>query len=112
MQIGTLLLGYGKDRNDRDQAPLKITKLVKRLPSLGILPFETAQLKKPWELTVFIPFTAFWHHAITSLSGKNIKGNLQKCGDELPIPHYTTWNPIETAHPDYHRPEFFGIFQF
>lgn len=110
--IGTLLLGFGKDRHDREQAPQEITSLVKRLPSLGFRPLETTELQKPWELTVFIPFTAFWHHSISSLSGKKIKGNLQKCGDDLPVPHYITWNPIKTAHPDYHRPEYFGIFEF
>jgi hypothetical protein len=110
--IGTLLLGFGRDRYTREQAPEKITRLVKRLPSLGFQPIETVRLDKPWELTVFIPFAAFWHHTISSLAGKTIKGNLQKCGDNLPTPHYTTWNPIKTPHPDYHRPEYFGTIQF
>ena len=24
------------------------------------------------------------------------------------LPHYLSWNPIETPKPDFHRPEFFG----
>lgn len=110
--IGTLLLGFGQDRYGRLQAPEEICNLVKRLPSLGSLPFETTNTEIPWQLTIFIPFTVFWHHSISSLTGKIIKGNLQKCGDDLPIPHYTTWNPIKTAHPDYHQPAYFGTFQF
>lgn len=110
--IGTLLLGFGKDRHERQQAPEEVCGLVKRLSSLGRLPIETTTLQKSWQLTVFIPFTAFWHHSISSLAGKTIKGNLQKCGDDLPTPHYTTWNPIKTPHPDYHRSEYFGAFQF
>jgi len=110
--IGTLLLGFGKDRHNRQQATEEISGLVKRVSSLGRRPFETTKLEKPWQLTVYIPFTAFWHHSITSLKGKTIKGNLQKCGDNLPTPHYTTWNPIKTAHPDYHQPAYFGVLQF
>lgn len=110
--IGTLLLGFGKDRHGRQQAPEEISGLVKRLSSLGRLPLETTALQKSWQLTVFIPFTAFWYHSISSLAGKTIKGNLQKCGDDLPTPHYTTWNPIKTPHPDYHQPLYFGTLQF
>ncbi len=110
--IGTLLLGFGADRNYREKALPEITNQVKRLSSLGTLPFDTMTINEPWNLTVMIPYTAFWHHAIAPFEGKKIKGNLQKCGDELTVPHYLSWNPIPTPHPDFHRPEFFGLFYF
>jgi hypothetical protein len=110
--LGTLLLGFGADRNKREVALPEITSRVKRLSSLGTIPFDAVQGKSPWQLTVMIPYTAFWHHPALSLDGKQVKGNLQKCGDDLPVPHYLTWNPIPTAVPDYHRPEYFGIFDF
>ncbi|MBC7416687.1 MAG: hypothetical protein H7325_00845, partial [Pedobacter sp.] len=37
-----------------------------------------------------------------------------KCGDDLPKPHYLSWNPItNVAEPNFHLPEFFAnaIFQ-
>ena len=33
--------------------------------------------------------------------------NLYKCGDSLARPHYLSWQPVATPHPDFHRPEFF-----
>lgn len=110
--IGTLLLGYGANRHNRPRAPQEITKLVKRFSSLGLLPFENMHIDKPWNLTVIIPFTAFWHHESISLEGKKIKANFQKCGEDLPVPHYLTWNPILTPKPDYHQPDYFGMIDF
>ena len=34
--------------------------------------------------------------------------NFYKCGDELPTPHFLSWNPIEWPEPSFHRPEQFG----
>ena len=110
--IGTLLLGFGANRHNREIALPEITDRVKRLSSLGTLPFDNRRDKKPWQLTLMIPFTAFWHHAPYTIEGKVVRGNLQKCGNDLPVPHYLTWNPILAPHPDYHRPECFGIFDF
>lgn len=110
--LGTLLLGFGVSRHDREIALPEITNLVKRQSSLGTVAFDYLRNKSPWHLTVIIPYTSFFHHTILSLEGKVIRGNLQKCGDDLPVPHYLTWNPIPTPHPDYHKPEYFGIFDF
>lgn len=110
--LGTLLLAFGVNRNDREKAPSEITNGIKRLSSLGINPFGNLSDKSPWHLTVMIPNTSFWHHSLLSLEGKGVRGNLQKCGDDLPVPHFLTWNPIPTPHPDYHKPEHFGTFNF
>jgi hypothetical protein len=37
-----------------------------------------------------------------------LRANFYKCADNTRIPHYVSWNPIEVASPDFHRPEFFG----
>ena len=110
--IGTLLMGFGADRNNREKALPEITSRIKRFSSLGTLPFDNMNISEPWNLTVMIPYTAFWRHTILPFEGKKIKANFQKCGDALTVPHYITWNPIKTSHPDFHRPEFFGIFYF
>ena len=110
--LGTLLLGFGADRSNRELAFPEITNRVKRISSLGTIPFDNSKNKSPWNLTVMIPFTAFWHNTSLSFNGKEVRANLQKCGDDLPVPHYLTWNPIPTPHPDYHRPEYFGMLNF
>lgn len=40
---------------------------------------------------------------------KKILGNLYKCGGDNE--HYVTYYPVETDHPDFHRPEYFGDFE-
>ena len=110
--LGTLLLGFGANRLNREKSLPEITHLIKRLSSLGTIPFDNLRNKSPWQLTVMIPYTAFWHHNIASLAGKTGRGNILKCGDSLPVRHYLTWNPIPTSHPDYHKPECFGTFDF
>ncbi|WP_369804276.1 carbohydrate-binding family 9-like protein [Chitinophaga sp. MD30] len=37
------------------------------------------------------------------------QGNFHKCGDEMPTPHFLTWNHVSThTHtPDFHRKEDF-----
>lgn len=35
-------------------------------------------------------------------------GNFYKGADGSATPHYVSWNPIQTANPDFHCPEYFG----
>ena len=37
-----------------------------------------------------------------------MKGNVYKCGDMLPHPHFLSFFPIHLPKPDFHRPDFFG----
>jgi len=110
--IGTLLLGYGVNRYNRPRAPQEITKQVIRLSSNGIFPFDNIRFDKSWDLTVIIPISAFWQHESILLEGKKVRANFQKCGDDLPVPHFLTWNPILTPKPDYHQPDYFGTIEF
>lgn len=110
--IGTCLLGKGTCRADSKVVdPVYIGK-IRRLGTLGIVPFDEKTGDQYWELTVAIPVEAFAGKNIKTLSGKVFHANFYKCGDKLTRPHYLTWNPIGTANPDYHRPEFFGTIEF
>ena len=40
--------------------------------------------------------------------GLHVKGNVYKCGDMLPHPHFLSFFPINLPKPDFHRPDFFG----
>jgi hypothetical protein len=109
---GTLLIGVGESRHNREHAPTEVMQQVKRWASLGREPFGEERNVAQWELTLVVPFTAFFKHAVRSLEGKKLRGNFYKCGDELSVPHYVSWNPIGTEQPDFHRPEFFGELEF
>ena len=105
---GTLLLGVGEGRNNRQLAVPEITRQIDRWASLGRTPFETRNQPTKWELALRIPYSAFFRHSITSLDGLTLRGNFYKCGDNLPVPHFISWNPIGTPTPDFHCPQFFG----
>ena len=46
----------------------------------------------------------------TLYSGKKMRGNFYKCGEDTPVEHYLSWSRVDTPRPDFHRPEFFGYF--
>lgn len=98
-----VLMAVGPDRNNREFAPESVLKSIKRFGSRS---------GHSWEMALIIPFSAFFRHSVTSLSGKEISANFYKCGDDLPTPHFVSWNPVLTEKPDYHRPEFFGTLLF
>jgi hypothetical protein len=41
-------------------------------------------------------------------AGATLCANFYKCGDELSVPHYISWAPIEAEKPNFHRPDCFG----
>lgn len=110
--IGTILIGAGAERNNRERASREVTDQVKRWASLGRQPFDERIGECNWEVALVIPYTAFFKHHITSLDGKTITANFYKCGDELQTPHFLSWNPIKIEKPDFHRPDFFGTLEF
>lgn len=109
---GKLLLAAGKDRHQRQPAPQHILQLIDRWASLGTDPFDTRQTPTRWELALRLPSSIFFLHDIPSFNGLDAKGNVYKCGDCLPVPHFISWSPIATESPDFHRPEFFAQIRF
>jgi len=51
-------------------------------------------------------FNIFYEKEFVNPQGRLFKANFYKCGDELPLPHYLSWNPIYTETPDFYRPDF------
>jgi hypothetical protein len=105
--IGTCLLGYGSGRENRTLLSESTIGQIEYFSNL-YKGYDSATKKAGWELTVKIPVSVFCKHVIKTLSGKSCLGNFYKCGDDLPVPHYLSWNPIQTPEPDFHRPEYFG----
>lgn len=110
--IGTILVGAGATRQNREHAPQEVMDKVERWSSLGRQPFNERMEETSWEVALRIPYTTFFRHQIQSLDGKTMSANFYKCGDELQTPHFLSWNPIEIEKPDFHRPDFFGMLEF
>lgn len=105
--IGTALVGFGSDRNNRKLLPLTLVKRIKCFTKM-----EKTAKGFEWQMQAVIPLTVFMYHAVFNLEGKKCKANFYKCGDQLPRPHFLAWNNIETAEPDFHQPAFFGDIEF
>lgn len=110
--LGTVLMGSGHGRADTARVDPLIISKIRRLSSVDDKPVTERKGKFSWTLTVAIPLKVFFHHSVKDLQGKTFRANFYKCGDMLSVPHYVTWNAIETENPDYHRPEYFGELKF
>ena len=106
--IGTLLMAMGDSRHDRKPVDPALLAKADRWASLGRTPFEERQEETSWEVALVIPAELFQSHPIKLEGGNTLRANFYKCGDELQVPHFLSWNAIEVATPDFHRPEFFG----
>lgn len=110
---GKILMSHRKGRKiEVEYASPSILSLIQRNPSLGCGRFNCKKNEGKWELLLSIPVASFFKHEFTSFTGLKGKANLYKCGDNLPEPHYLSWNPVKTDLPDFHRPEFFRSIQF
>jgi hypothetical protein len=109
--IGTAYSARGIP-GDRELLEEKEVEGIRTFSTLGEKPISTREITIPWELTVAVPFSIFREEEFRDPSGQKFHANFYKCGDELPRPHYLSWNPIEAAEPDFHRPDFFGKIRF
>ena len=118
---GTLLIGKGEDRHDRQPATAKTLQSANRWSSLmktavsgenGRYTIPLKDGKFTWHMALVVPATALFDSGITDFLGQTLRGNIYKCGDCLTTPHFLSLFPIETAQPDFHRPEFFGELTF
>ncbi|MCK5672733.1 MAG: hypothetical protein KAH95_05120 [Spirochaetales bacterium] len=106
--IGTSYAGYGEQREGRVLIEKEIVSTIRTYSTLGDKQINTREIDEPWELTIAIPFSLFKEKEFLTPREFPFKANFYKCGDNLPIPHYLTWNPVGVDTPDFHRPEFFG----
>ncbi|MDR1759370.1 MAG: hypothetical protein LBR60_02450 [Fibrobacter sp.] len=61
-----------------------------------------------WNLSAEIPRELLLSES-PDLTRERITGNLYKCADKAASPHYLSYFPVDTARPDFHRPEFFRV---
>ena len=106
--IGTLLAASGEGRHDRVPVAPELRSAVLRWASLGKETFEERKEPTVWEVALVIPAQLFAVQPLRLEAGTVLRANFYKCGDELSVPHFLSWNPIEVSQPDFHRPEYFG----
>lgn len=104
---GTMMLGYGTDRDLREFAD---EVLIGKIGRRCIINRKKELVQ--WELEVMIPVEIFFKHSYSTVAGKTAKANFYKCGDHLPEPHYLAWSNIKSAEPNFHLPQYFGILHF
>ena len=104
--IGTCDASFRLSREQKKDLTAAQLASIRRYSSLSRSPFEEKVGFHDWSLLVIIPFSIIGLDK-THLPEK-LLGNFYKCGDATASPHYLSWSPIETAQPDFHRPEFFG----
>jgi hypothetical protein len=112
--LGYLLLGCGPAREGRERVPLEqIDQVWIRAPYSEPI-IDDSPGPKDWTLEAAIP-----HSVVLAATGVEAprpgtiwKGNFNKCSQSTQPSHYGSWNPIESPHPDFHRPECFGDLVF
>lgn len=110
--IGTALLGFRKKGAEAIHATEEQISTIRRISSLGDLPFPEKKKLTEWTITMAVPWEVFFKHKLKSVSGKKMRGNFYKCGDELSVPHFVSWTKIKTEKPSFHQPAFFGGLEF
>lgn len=110
--IGFGTLGKGAGRGKRTNLGIEDMATIRRESSLGNTPFGTIEKETEWTLTLAIPIKLFDIEEISQIKGRVVRANFYKCGDDMPLPHYLSWNPIDNPRPNFHLPKYFGKLLF
>ena len=106
--IGTLLLGFGEDRDNRLEVDTD-PAIFSFKPSIT----DPETFSGPfWTLEYKIPFSFLKEYWGEFDLKEGLFANCYKCGDETKYEHYGMWNPCEKEKPDFHRPDCFGRMYF
>ncbi|RIX51217.1 hypothetical protein D3P08_17245 [Paenibacillus nanensis] len=105
---GTLRIGIGTGRHDRDYLELEDLPPMHIRTELGLRDeatgetYWTARLRIPmkWLESLFPDFRP--------VPGAKLRANFYKCGDETSRPHYGSWSAVYSDTPDFHLSEDFG----
>lgn len=112
--IGHGTFNWGPDRKDRHHGSDDLISQIRRESTLGSEPFGQRNGEQEWTLTIAIPKKLYKmaDPDLADFSGRTVKANFYKCGDDTPRPHYISWNRIGTPKPQFHAPEYFGDVKF
>lgn len=105
---GALLAAFGPDRTRRQPLwPEDLAGFAIEASVPG--PVDGEHGAEAWRLEYRVPLALFRKlYGADVRPGHRAAANFYKCGDETETPHYGAWSRVETARPDFHRPEHFG----
>ena len=112
--VGHGTFNYGPNRKERHRCDDRIISQIRRHSTLGSEAFGTREGEQEWTLTLAIPKRLYAQADLnlTSFSGRTVRANFYKCGDDTAVRHFLSWNPIGVDHPSFHEPEWFGKVTF
>ena len=110
--IGRMLVACHAKGKETEPMSLDALEKIERYPSLGYENFELRDGEVSWSIIEVIPAAALFNHKVDSWDGLTMRANFYKCGDNLPNPHFLSWNKIDFPRPNFHLPEFFGEVSF
>ena len=112
--IGHGTFHWGPNRQERHRCGDEIVSQIRRESTLGSEAFGTRVGEQEWTLTVAIPKRLYAQADLdlTEFSGRTVRANFYKCGDDTAVPHFLSWSPIPIPKPDFHTPEWFGEIYF
>lgn len=108
--LGVLLASDHETREKSEKMSEEIMQSIVRFSTIQ-QKFKDGNQLCDWTMYLEIPKNAMGFSDQDILSGKTIKANFYKCGDETPEPHFISWNPIDLPKPNFHVPEFFGTLE-
>ena len=109
--LGVLLASERESKETSDKLSQKLMSSIERFTTIKHY-YEGELQLSDWTLYAEIPKEAIGFSSDEKLSGNSVGANFYKCGDETSEPHYISWNPIGTAKPNFHVPEYFGELTF
>ena len=106
--IGRMLVACHMKNKETENMPIEALSTIERYPALGKENFSLRKGENTWSIIEVIPTNSLFKHNIKSWDGKIMRANFYKCGDNLPNPHFLSWNKIQSPNPNFHLPDFFG----
>lgn len=112
--IGHGTFDYGPSLGQRHCCGDAVISQIRRESTLGSKAFGTREGEQEWTITIAIPKRLYAQVDLdlTQFSGRTVRANFYKCGDKTAVPHFLSWNPIDTPKPAFHVPECFGEIRF
>lgn len=122
--IGHGTFNHGPQRQGRVHCDDSVISQIRRRSTLGSEAFGTKRLSSEtagagsgvgeWRITIAVPkkLYSLADPELKPFSGRTVKANFYKCGDDTTRPHFISWNPIDIEKPDFHRPDHFGELSF
>ena len=92
----------------------RIISQIRRHSTLGSEAFGMREGPQEWTVTIAVPKRLYAQADLnlTEFSGRTVKANFYKCGDDTAVPHFLSWNPVGVPKPSFHQPDFFGDVYF